>query len=117
MLNKSIIGILAELYVSLFYLIRLYSPVKWRFKLHKFGEIDWIFAKQNMLIFVEVKFRKNIEDLQNIVHIKQAKRIINTSKIFLTKYPKYSNYYLRFDIVVVNNFKLITFENIWNDLT
>ena len=116
MFNKKFLGWLAEIYICLYYVIRLYKPIAWRFKLHKFGEIDWIFLKKKELVFVEVKFRKSKVDLENIVHPKQVMRIMNMSRIFLMKNPLYHQYCLRFDLAVVSNFKVIRFVNIWNNL-
>ena len=115
MFSTKFLGLIAEIYVCIYYVIRLYKPVAWRFKLHKFGEIDWVFKKANNLIFVEVKFRKSIVDLQNIVNIKQSHRIIKMSQIFLKHHSSYNGYFSRFDLMVVNNFKIIRFTNIWND--
>ena len=116
MFNKKFFGWIAEIYVCIYYVLRFYKPIAWRFKLHKFGEIDWVFLKKQELIFVEVKFRKSKVDIENIVHVKQIRRIMNMSQIFLIKNPFYQKYFVRFDLAVVNKFKIIRFVNIWNTL-
>lgn len=100
---SAIKGLCGEYAVISWYLLRLYKLLKHRFIIHKHGEIDLILCKNNILVFVEVKFRsdKNFDDI--LLYSGQKKRIIKTAKAFLYKNPEYSNYLIRFDFAFVSN--------------
>ncbi|MCF8462482.1 MAG: YraN family protein [Rickettsiaceae bacterium] len=93
--------------------MRWYRIVSWQFKIHKFGEVDLIAIKGKKIVFIEVKYRKTILDLQLLVHNSQIRRIKLMSKIFLMKYPKYNDYDIRFDLAIVSLFKIKIIENSW----
>lgn len=67
------------------------------------GEIDIICEFKNMLIFIEVKARKNLlygKPEEAVTYMKQ-KRIINSAMIYISNLKrKYSIY--RFDVIAVN---------------
>lgn len=67
-----------------------------------FGEIDLIFEKASLLIFVEVRQRQSKVyggALASITRSKQEK-IRKTATYFLSCYPKYQLYQCRFDVIV-----------------
>lgn len=68
------------------------------------GEIDIIAARGDLLAFVEVKRWKRTGpmDLRNAVDAPKIARIIETSKIFLAKYRKYSDKRIRYDVVLLS---------------
>lgn len=69
-----------------------------------FGEIDIIAQKDNVIIFVEVKARKNstISLHQLITHTKQQK-IIKTAKFFISQnLEMMQNKILRFDVALLH---------------
>lgn len=75
----------------------------------KFGEIDIIALKDGVLIFVEVKGRKNIDFgyPREYVTPTKIKKIISTANYYLMK-KKYDNIQCRFDIIeIVSNSKEI----------
>jgi putative endonuclease len=102
-------GIIGEYFAIAWYVLKLYTPIKYRFKT-KVGEIDFICKKFNTLVFVEVKSRSsNYDDL--LCSKKQQQRILRTAELFLVKNPLYMNYKLRFDLVLINPYswpKIIT---------
>ena len=100
-------GLAAELYAYIYYSLCFYRILFWQFKIHKFGEIDLVAQRGNQLIFIEVKYRKQILDLEFLVHPSQIHRIKQMSKIFLMKYPKYANCDIRFDLVVIDKLDLL----------
>ncbi|MDX1949657.1 MAG: YraN family protein, partial [Rickettsiales bacterium] len=66
------------------------------------------------LVFIEVKARKNQSE-NEVITSNQMKRISDASRYFLTKNNKYSEYNLRFDLIIFNSaisFKHI--KNAWN---
>lgn len=68
------------------------------------GEIDIIAQKDDALVFVEVKTLPggNAETLARELDLRKQKRIIKTSKCFLANNRKYSNNYIRFDVIVID---------------
>ncbi|WP_318663964.1 YraN family protein [Treponema sp.] len=68
------------------------------------GEIDIIAFRDNTIIFVEVKtlLLANPEVLAKELNQQKRKRIVETSKYFLTKHRQYSNSFVRFDVVVID---------------
>mgnify|MGYP002514616454 FL=1 len=70
----------------------------------KQGEIDIIARKAETLVFVEVKTlpKGTPELLSHVLDVRKQKRIIKTSKCFLSIYRQYSNNYIRFDVIVVD---------------
>ena len=74
----------------------------------KFGEIDIIAKKDNILHFIEVKSGKNFESIYNITPTKM-KRIINSINVYL---KNKSNYPYQIDAITIDNGKLEFIENI-----
>jgi len=68
------------------------------------GEIDAIFQRDSLLIFVEVKTRSGKRFLKdNIVSQSKQKRIISTTKKFLSQNQiSLSSYSIRFDVAIVS---------------
>ncbi|MBP9478343.1 MAG: YraN family protein [Sebaldella sp.] len=78
----------------------------------KYGEIDLIFKKGDILIFVEVKYRKNdVHGLaEESVSEKKLNRIINTSLIYIAENNWTGEY--RYDLIAINGEEIVWFENI-----
>ncbi|OJF76047.1 MAG: YraN family protein [Treponema sp. CETP13] len=70
----------------------------------RYGEIDIIAYKDNILVFVEVKTAPHgtLRTLEQILGVTKQKRIVETAKRFLLSYRQYSNSYIRFDVLVVD---------------
>ncbi len=68
------------------------------------GEIDIIAAADNTVVFVEVKTLPNgtPELFSAVLNAGKRRRIIETAKSFLQNHREYSNYYIRFDVIVIN---------------
>ena len=75
----------------------------------KFGEIDIIVKKDNVLHFIEVKSGKNFESIYNITPTKM-KRIIKSINLYLNKNKTNSPYQI--DAITIDNGKLEFIENI-----
>ncbi|MEM6998872.1 MAG: YraN family protein [Pseudomonadota bacterium] len=69
----------------------------------RFGEIDLIGIEKNILIFIEVRYRKNERYLSAVETIDQTKcnKIITTSKYYLNEYKKYQSYFCRYDVITI----------------
>ncbi|SDC61055.1 putative endonuclease [Desulfurella multipotens] len=76
---------------------------------YKGGEIDIIAKKGNVLIFVEVKGRRNLSfgSAKEAVDQNKQKRIIEGSKLFMLKNNLNENdYNIRFDVITIENNKI-----------
>ena len=105
-------GILAEFYTLMFYMLKLYIPLKLRYKT-KVGEIDLIMRKGNTIVMVEVKSRSSgMHD--NIVTYKQQNRIHRAAELFLSKNDAYGKFNVRFDLVVIRKYIFLQqIKNAW----
>ena len=111
-MNKYYLGLFSEYLVIIIYMLKLHFIIHHRIRF-RIGEIDIIARKGKNLVFIEVKARKNGIHEQ-IVSTKQKNRIINSAKLFLSKNPKYKDYNIRFDLVVVSGYKWPQIiENAW----
>ena len=97
------------------YLIKKgYSIEEERYKT-KFGEIDIIASKEDLIISVEVKKRLSIEDSYYSISIRQKKRIIRTFKEYLIKNDDKEKY-KRFDVILIDKSnKLEHIEGAWEE--
>ena len=75
----------------------------------KFGEIDIIAKKDNILHFIEVKSGKNFQSIYNITQTKMRK-IIKSIEVYLQK-NKLQNPY-QIDAITIDNEKLEFIKNI-----
>lgn len=82
---------------------------------NQIGEIDIIALDKGILVFVEVKTRKNTSYgyAFEAVDIKKQKKIINTSMVYV-KYHNFGNYQLRYDIIEVYMTKNIFINHLEN---
>ncbi len=69
----------------------------------RFGEIDLIGLDKEILIFVEVRYRKNEHFLAAVETIDQHKcrKIIITSEYYLNKHKKYQSHLCRYDVMTI----------------
>jgi len=71
-----------------------------------YGEIDVIAKKKNLLIFVEVKRRKNQGfDLSQLITLSKQKKIIRVAQEYIARH-NYDETYCRFDIALIDGEKL-----------
>ena len=67
----------------------------------RFGEIDLIMRDQNLIVFVEVRFRK-ISRFGGAIHsISRRKQscLMRSARLFLQQYPQWSDHPCRFDVI------------------
>ena len=97
-------GKLAE-WIALFYLlIKGYKYVGKNYITGKgthAGEVDLIVKQKNLLVFVEVKKRENIEKAAYAISERQKQRIVRGAEVFLQKNKQYDAFDIRFDAVLV----------------
>ena len=106
------IGLNAEVIISDYLKNKGYSIFKHRYKT-KYGEIDLIASKDDLLIFVEVKNRKIIPNYDIILN-KQKSRSCEVAMYFLSQYHQFKNFQMRFDCFLVDKYgKFRHVENAW----
>ncbi|MEF9933025.1 MAG: YraN family protein [Cetobacterium sp.] len=82
-----------------------------------FGEIDLIVKKDKMIVFVEVKYRKNSNYGygSEAIDRNKSRRIYFSAMEYLRKY-KYQDYMVRFDAIIFLGEKMEWIENVlWGD--
>lgn len=107
-------GKLAEYLAALLLLCKGYKIINHRMR-NLYGEIDLVAVRADLIVFVEVKLRRNFQ-LRDVVSLKQRQRIINAAKFFLQKYPRYANCDVRFDLIFITFCKITHIRNVFNQV-
>ena len=97
-------GHFAEKIALLWLMIKGYWPIAMNFTVGRgtgAGEVDLIVKRGKTLVFVEVKKRPDEEKARMAIHPRNQTRIVRTSEVFLTRYPQYKNFNIRYDAVFV----------------
>lgn len=79
------------------------------------GEIDLIAMDHNILVFIEVRFRKNVHygsGADTITHSKRRK-IIRTANYFLQRHRQFTNRPCRFDVISMSSDHVGEAEIVW----
>jgi putative endonuclease len=69
----------------------------------KGGEIDIVAARDGVIAFTEVKSWESLgpEELERAIGYDKRRRIIETTKIFLSRHREYKDWSVRFDVILV----------------
>jgi putative endonuclease len=67
------------------------------------GEIDIIAVREGIIAFTEVKSweKMGLEELERAIGPDKRRRIVETTKIFLSRHREYNDWSVRFDVVLV----------------
>ncbi len=65
------------------------------------GEIDIVARRGGLVIYVEVKARKDLSDAAVAVTPRQTARITRAAGAFLQAHPRFSDFDQRFDVILV----------------
>ena len=116
-MSKKEIGLIGE-EKAVNYLIENKYQILFRNWQTKSGEIDIIALDKNnpkgeFLVFLEVKTLPsgNLEILEKELSVTKQKKIVKTSKCFISEYRQYKYDYIRYDVIVVDMPK---HESIWH---
>lgn len=105
-------GFLAEIIASWYLRFKFYKIIDRRFK-SPFGEIDLVARKNNQIIFIEVKARRDTS-LMDFISKRQQQRITKAAEFFLIRNPRYQRYQISFDVIIMNKFFIPKhFKNYW----
>jgi putative endonuclease len=91
-------GVEAETRVCAWLLAHHFQVLHRRYKT-KAGEIDIIAGKQEMLVFIEVKARKTLDEAAFSLSQRQISRLTATAEIFLGENPQFTQ--CRFDVFLI----------------
>ena len=109
------IGIKGEELVQQYYETLGFDIIAKRYKT-KFGEIDLVVSNQKLVIFIEVKSRKEINANYELINKKQIARNCNAARIFLSDHQNFLGFDMRFDFALVVDGKVKEIiESAWLD--
>jgi len=105
-------GLYGEEIAKTYLLAKGYEFIATRYKT-KYGELDLVMQKDNIVVFVEVKSRNNPIH-EEFLSAAQMRRNSNAGLVFISENPQFAKYDLRFDyIIIINNEISQHIENVW----
>ena len=106
-------GVDAEGQAALYLEERGFQILSRRYKT-KFGEIDLVIKKGNLICFVEVKRRASLEEALASITPRNRQRIEQSALYFGVDFPEYAACDLRFDVIAITGDGRIThLDNAW----
>ena len=93
-------GLSAESRAAALLMAKGYRILAKRFRT-PYGEIDLVARKRNLVAFIEVKARANLDDAAYAVTPRQQQRIIEAAQAWLIAHPEHANFELRFDAMLI----------------
>lgn len=66
------------------------------------GEIDLVARRGEMLVFIEVKARRDITTAATAIHRRQQNRIIRAAQAYVQEHANLTNLNIRFDALLVS---------------
>jgi putative endonuclease len=93
-------GLSAESRAAAFLMAKGYRILAKRFRT-PYGEIDLVAKKRNLIAFIEVKARANLDDAAYAVTPRQQARIIDAAQGWLMAHPEHAEFELRFDAILI----------------
>ena len=101
-LSRRTLGLFGE-YIALLYLVcKGYRILYHRYKA-KTGEVDIVAMRGELLVFVEVKTRRDLSflPLSEIISPQQLRRLHNTADWFRVYHKQYKDYSIRCDAIFI----------------
>ena len=97
-------GHFAEKIACLYLMMKGWWPVKMNYVVGRgtgAGEVDLILVRGKTLVFVEVKYRPTLVQAMEAITVQNQIRVAKSSAVFLQKNPKYKDYQVRYDAVLL----------------
>jgi putative endonuclease len=94
------LGVSAETRAMIFLGAKGYWTLARRWK-SPVGEIDLVVRRKRLIVFVEVKARKTLDQAAESVLVRQRRRIVAAAEAWLAAHPEHAGYDMRFDAVLV----------------
>ena len=93
-------GVSAESRAAAFLMAKGYRILEKRFRT-RYGEIDIVARRRNLVAFIEVKARASLDEAAYAVTARQQVRIVAAAQAWLMAHPEHANFDLRFDAVLI----------------
>jgi putative endonuclease len=93
-------GLSAEGRAAAYLMVKGYRILARRFRT-PYGEIDIVARRRNLLAFVEVKARADLDEAAYAVTPRQQRRIIDAAQAWLMAHPEHADFDLRFDVMLI----------------
>lgn len=93
-------GLAAELWSGFVLMAKGYRILAWRCKTRA-GEIDLIATRGNVLAFIEVKRRQDLETAAAAITPRQSQRLRRAADLWLANRNRYHNSDMRFDAMLI----------------
>src|SRR5438477_6217243 len=93
-------GLSAESRAAAFLMAKGYRILEKRFRT-RYGEIDIVARRRNLVAFIEVKARASLEEAAYAVTARQQVRIVAAAQAWLMAHPEHADFDLRFDAVLI----------------
>ena len=93
-------GLSAEARAAAVLIAKGYRILAKRFRT-PYGEIDIVARRRNLLAFVEVKARANLDEAAYAVTPRNQRRIIDAAQAWLMTHPEHADFELRFDVMLI----------------
>jgi putative endonuclease len=94
------LGVSAESVAAFFLGAKGYRTIARRWK-SPVGEIDLVVKRGRLIVFVEVKARKALDQAAESVLLRQRRRIVAAAGAWLAAHPEHAGYDMRFDAILV----------------
>jgi putative endonuclease len=94
------LGVSAETRAMIFLGAKGYRTIARRWK-SPVGEIDLVVKRGGLIVFVEVKARKALDQAAEAVLPGQCRRIVAAAEAWLAAHPEHAGYDMRFDAILV----------------
>ena len=97
-------GHFAEKIACLYLMMKGWWPIKMNYVVGRgtgAGEVDLILVRGKTLIFVEVKYRPTLVQAMEAITVQNQIRVARSSAVFLQQNPKYKDYQVRYDAVLL----------------
>ncbi len=98
-------GLSAETRAAALLMVKGYRIAARRWK-SPVGEIDIVARRRNLLVFVEVKARAQVDDAALSVTLRQRRRIVAAAQAWLARNPADASRAIRFDAMLVAPWRL-----------
>lgn len=93
-----------EFWAKIFLVAKGFRTLDQRYKT-RYGELDLIVKRGQMLVFVEVKARQNKQSLDVAFESVRQNRIINAAQYWISENPEHQNRTIRFDVIGLAPFR------------
>lgn len=105
-------GLMAEIYTMAFLVMKGYRILAWRYKT-PVGEIDIVARRKDVLAFVEVKLRQDLDGGLLAITPRMQQRITRAAGHFMAGNIGFQADFPRFDVVAVSGLRLRHLDNAW----